>query len=351
MIKTGIVGFGMSASVFHCPLVESNPHLKLAAVVERHGDKSKQQYPNIKLARSIDELLAMDSIELVVVTTPNDTHVPYAKQILSSGKHCVVEKPLAPTEAEALELVQLAKQSGKVLSVFQNRRWDGDYLTLKNLLREHALGRVVEIESRFDRYRTYKKPSAWREDGDFPASGVLFDLGAHLFDQVNDLFGAPEFVTGTIRNERQLDNAADDSFLVVMDYPSKNFRAVCRAGMLVRDKPPRFTAFGTNGTFTKYGLDVQEGQLKEGMLPTNAIYGKDIPDNYGVLDSEIYPDVHVRGKVATVDGSYSAYYNNVAAAIKDQEPLAVTPEQAAMVVRVIELAKLSSAERKSIPFA
>ncbi|KAJ1943356.1 hypothetical protein FBU59_002935, partial [Linderina macrospora] len=213
MIKVGVIGFGMSAQVFHCPLISSNDNYELTAVVERHGAKSQAKYPNVTVVRSIDELLSIADIELVIVTTPNDTHVPYAKQILESGKHCVVEKPFAVTETEACELAAVAKKTGKVLSVFQNRRWDGDFLTVKQLLSEKALGDVVEIESRFDRFRTYKKQNAWREVASFPGSGVLYDLGAHLFDQIVDLYGPPEFVTGNVRNERQIDGAPDDSFL------------------------------------------------------------------------------------------------------------------------------------------
>ncbi|KAJ1932105.1 hypothetical protein EC988_009566, partial [Linderina pennispora] len=216
------------------------------------------------------------------------------------------------------------------------------------LLLEKALGDVVEIESRFDRFRTYKKPNAWREVASFPGSGVLYDLGAHLFDQIVDLYGPPEFVTGNVRNERQIDGAPDDSFLVVLDYPSLNFKAVCRAGMLVRDKPPRFTVLGTRGTFTKLGLDVQEQQLKDGLTPRDTAYGKD--NEFGILDSEVLPKINVRGQVATLDGNYAAYYNNVAAAIRGDEQLIVTPEQAVNVIRIIELAKQSSDERRTMSF-
>ncbi|KAJ2720447.1 hypothetical protein GGI07_004593 [Coemansia sp. Benny D115] len=349
-IKVGVVGFGMSARVFHCPLIDSNPNFELTAVVERHGAKSKQKYPQVQVLSSIEELVSLADIQLIVITTPNDTHVPYAKLSMQAGKHCVVEKPFTVTETEARELAQIAKETGTILSVFQNRRWDGDYLTIKRLFADNTLGSVVELESRFDRYRTFKKKDAWREVDSFPGSGVLYDLGAHLFDQVVDLMGVPEYVTGTVRNERQIDGAPDDSFLVVLDYPSKNFKAVCRAAMLVRDKPPRFTVLGTRGAFTKYGLDVQEDQLKEGLVPGDSVYGKDKQEQYGTLDSEIGSGLHVRGAVTTLDGDYPAYYNNVADAIRGEAQLIVTPEQAADVIRIIELAKQSSVERRSIAF-
>ncbi|KAJ2396254.1 hypothetical protein GGI05_001211 [Coemansia sp. RSA 2603] len=349
-IKVGVVGFGMSARVFHCPLIASNPNYELAAVVERHGEKSKIKYPQVKVVHSIDDLLAMADIELVVVTTPNDTHVPYARQALLAGKHCIVEKPFAVTEAEARDLARTSAETGKVLSVFQNRRWDGDFLTIKQLLANNALGSVVEIESRFDRFRVFKKDNAWREVDDFPGSGVLYDLGAHLFDQIVDLFGTPTYVTGTVRNERQIAGAPDDSFLVILDYPTQNFKAVCRAGMLVRDKPARFTVLGSRGTFTKHNLDVQEDQLKSGIIPNDPEYGKDKPSQFGTIDSEIYPGVHARGTITTADGDYPAYYNNIANAIRGEAELVVTPDQAADVIRIIELAKQSSAERRSLSF-
>ncbi|KAJ1900572.1 hypothetical protein LPJ66_001379 [Kickxella alabastrina] len=349
-IKVGVVGFGMSARVFHCPLIASNSNYELVAVVERHAAHSKKLYPQVQVVSNIDELLAIPDIGLVIITTPNDTHVSYVKQTLLAGKNCVVEKPFTVTEAEARNLARISKETGNVLSVFQNRRWDGDYLTVKRLVANNALGEVVEIESRFDRFRAFKKQNAWREVADFPGSGILYDLGAHLFDQIVDLVGVPEFITGTVRNERKIEGAPDDSFLVVLDYPSKNFKALCRAGMLVRDKPPRFTVLGMRGTFTKYGLDVQEDQLKEGVTPADSEYGKDKKEQFGTIDSEIYSELHVRGTVTTDDGNYAAYYNNVAAAIRGEARLIVTPEQAADVIRIIELAKQSSAERKSLPF-
>ncbi|KAJ2542991.1 hypothetical protein EV175_006014 [Coemansia sp. RSA 1933] len=349
-IKVGVVGFGMSARVFHCPLISASDKYELTAVVERHSETSKHAYPQVRIVRDIDALLDIVDIDLVVVTTPNDTHVPYVRKILAAGKHCVVEKPFTVTEAEARELHLLAKNAGRVLSVFQNRRWDGDFLTIKALLAENALGHVVEIESRFDRYRTFKKENAWREVDSFPGSGVLYDLGSHLFDQIVDLYGTPEYITATLRNERQIQGAPDDSFLVVLDYPSKNFKAICRAGMLVRDQPPRFTVFGTRGTFTKSGLDVQEDQLKQGITPQNSEYGKDNPAKYGVLDSEIASGVHVKGAVTTADGRYQDYYENVAAAISGDAELIVRADQAANVIRIIELAKQSSNERRSLAF-
>ncbi|KAI9503549.1 hypothetical protein GGI25_003672 [Coemansia spiralis] len=349
-IKVGVVAFGMSARVIHCPLIASNNNYELVAVVERHAEKSKAAYPQVQVVRDLDTLLAIDAIDLVVITTPNDTHVSYAQKVLTSGKHCIVEKPFTVTEQEARSLALLASETGKVLSVFQNRRWDGDFLTVKKILAEDILGHVVEIESRYERFRSSKKDNAWREQEEFPGSGILYDLGSHLFDQIVDLYGTPDYVTATVRNERQLKSNSDDSFLVVLDYPSKNFKAICRAGMLVRDPPPRFTVLGTCGSFKKYGLDIQEEQLKQELTPLDPAYGKDNSARFGTLDAEIRPGLHVRGAVTTVDGTYQAYYDNVAAAIYGEASLIVTADQAADVIRIIELAKQSSNERRSLPF-
>ncbi|KAJ1680010.1 hypothetical protein EV182_000864 [Spiromyces aspiralis] len=351
-IKVGVVGFGMSAEVFHCPLITSCPRMTLCAVVERHRNRSSDKYPDIAVVRSLDDLLAIPDIDLVVIATANDTHADYAERVLRAGKHCVVEKPFTVTSDEARHLCDVAKMTGKVLSVFHNRRWDGDFLTVKDILAKGVLGEVVEVESRFDRFRAFKKPNAWRETTDFPASGVLYDLGSHLFDQALTLFGEPETIFAHIRNERRIENGPDDSFLAILNYPALNLRVVCRAGMLVRTPPPRFSLFGTKGSFIKYGLDVQENQLKQGLTPaTNPdVFGVDVPENHGQLelDTDGATATAKSCLVETKRGQYLKYYENIADAILGTGKLEVTPEQAAKVIRLIELAKLSDAEGRVV---
>ncbi|KAJ1918190.1 hypothetical protein H4219_002747 [Mycoemilia scoparia] len=351
LINVGVVGYGMSSQVFHCPLITSCKRMKLHSVVERHNNRSTETYPNVNVVRSFDELIAIKEVELVVIATANDTHVPYTEKALRAGKHCVVEKPFTETEHEANELTRLAKEKGLVLSVFHNRRWDGDFLTVTDIVRSETLGNLVEFESRFDRFRTYKKPNAWREVSSFPGSGILYDLGSHLFDQALVLFGEPESIYAELRNERQIPDGSDDSFLAILSYPKKNLRVVCRAGMIVKSAPPRFSLFGTKGAFIKYGLDVQESQLKSGLTPARSsdVFGHDDTNNFGTLDI-VVGDQDKKEVVKTQVGKYSAFYENIADAIQGLGELEVKPEQAAKVIKLIELATKSNSQKRVVSY-
>ncbi|OLY78102.1 putative oxidoreductase YdgJ [Smittium mucronatum] len=338
VINVGVVGYGFSAKVFHIPLINCCPGMKLVSVLERSSEKSAADFPGIMVVKTIDEMLSSQILDLVVITSVNSTHYPYAMAAIKAGKNVIVEKPFTISHTEAAELAEAARKHNVVLSVYHNRRFDSDFLTIKKLIESKALGQVVEIETRFDRFRNYKKnPNAWRESKDEPGSGILFDLGPHLIDQIVCLFGTPETVFAQLSNQRLIENGPDDVFHLVLGYPKKNFTAIVGASMLARIKPPRFRIFGTNGSFVKYGLDVQEGQLIKKVFPGHAGYGVEDESIWGTLDTD-YNGLHFSGKIESSKGDYLAYYENVRDSILGKAELLVSAEQAAVTVLIIEKA-------------
>ena len=229
MVRVGLIGFGLAGQAFHAPVIRGVQGMELACILERHGSKAKEKYPEVRVARSLDEMLSDNTINLCVVATPNDTHYSYTKACLEGGRHVVVDKPFTPTMAEAEQLVRLAADRGRLVTVYQDRRWDGEFHTVKDLVKSGALGSVVEYESRFDRFRLESKPGAWRERADHPAAGVLWDLGPHLIDQALVLFGTPETIWASAFCQRQTAQV-DDSFDVHMEYP--HLRATLRARII-----------------------------------------------------------------------------------------------------------------------
>ncbi|KAF9916663.1 hypothetical protein BX616_003160 [Lobosporangium transversale] len=348
-INVGVIGFGMSAQVFHAPLISTTPGLNLAAFVNRRGQNHilSSKYPNASVYQSHQQLLQDPNIDLVVITTPNVLHFDLAREAIEAGKHVVVEKPFTITFEEGMLLAKLAKQHSRVLSVFQNRRWDADFLTVQKLVhsQKSTLGRIVSFESRFDRFRNFSK-NGWRETGRVEeGSGVLYDLCSHLLDQTLVLFGTPEYVTAHVSNQRQLETSqVDDQFLVHLDYKD-GLRCTLGAAMLARIPTPRFRLTGMNGSYVKYGLDVQENQLKEGLTPKDNAYGIEKESCWGDIDTLLVVEgtqLHVKGKIDSEQGSYGAYYANISRAIQGLEPLSVTAEQAAWVIHGIQLAIKSS---------
>ncbi len=324
MLNVGLVGFGFAGKVFHAPIIRAVDGLRLAAI-ER---------------RSVDDLLAQP-VDLVVIATPNTSHHPIAKQCLLARRHVVIDKPFTTTVSEAEELVQLAKEARRVLSVYQNRRYVGDFVTLRTLLSEGTLGRIVVFESHFDRFRPEVKPSAWREQP-LPGSGLWFDLGAHLLDQALALFGIPQAIGADIRMER--DGAAvDDAFDVTLHYP--RMLALLRASMLTASPGPTFAIHGTQGSFIKYGLDPQEAALRSGRTPDESGWDREPAELYGKLTTP-----EGARTIPTIPSSFTHYYENVRDAILGKAQLAVTPEQALDVMRGLELAVASSQRRCVLPW-
>ena len=339
MLNVGLVGFGFAGQTFHAPVIRVVPGLRLTTIVQRHGPPDPR-YPDVEFVRSVDELFTR-AIDLVVIATPNRSHHPIAKQCLLAGRHVVIDKPFTITVAEAEELVHLGAAKRRILSAYQNRRYVGDFVTLRQLLSEGVLGRVVVYESHFDRFRRELRPAAWREQPQ-PGSGIWFDLGAHLLDQALVLFGTPAAISADIRVERE-GAATDDAFDITLHYP--RMRALLRASMLAASPGPTFAVHGTQGSFIKYGLDPQEAALKSGRTPDEPNWDAEPPDRYGTLTTP----AGIR-TIPTIPSSFTHYYENVRDAIQGTAQLAVTPEQILDVMRGLELALAGSRQRGVLPW-
>jgi predicted dehydrogenase len=349
-IGVAVIGFGLAGQVFHAPFVSAVPGLKLEAIVQRKGDDAGKAYPSVRILRSVDEALKDAAVQLVVVATPNETHFELATRALLAGKHVVIDKPFAATSAEAGELKELAKKQGVVLAPFHNRRWDGDFLTVKKLLDQTAVGRLVTYESHFDRFRPVPRENTWKE-GANAANGLLFDLGPHLVDQALALFGAPVGITASVRKDRDKTDI-EDAFDITLEYP--RLRAHCRSSMLACDAAPRFLLHGTKGSFKKYGLDPQESALVGGAKVPKMGEGEWLADpesEWGTLTvAQVLADPGklTRTKVKTELGDYRGYYANVRDAINGVAKLAVTAEDGHRVVKLLEMARESSKEGRTL---
>ena len=335
-LKVGIVGYGYATKTFHAPLIAAAPGLQLAAISSSDPAKVGVDWPDVPVVTSPDSLFADDEIELVVIPTPNDTHFPLATKALAAGKHVVVDKPFTLTVDEARELIALAHRHRRLLSVFHNRRWDSDFLTLKQVLNEGSLGRVVHFESHFDRYRPEVR-QRWREIAGL-GSGLWYDLGPHLLDQTVQLFGVPQTIHLDLA--RQRDGAvADDWFHAVLHYDEQ--RVILHGSALVPAVGPRLIVHGTTGSFVKFGLDPQEDALKAGVQPGGAAWGTDTTLGRLTLRDS---DIATERTVESVPGNYGAYYAAIRDAIRLGTPNPVPPEQALRIMQLIELGVASAQE-------
>jgi len=343
-LKTGIVGYGKSAKVFHIPFLSTMDEFSITAVLERHGEESKKQLPSIRVAKTIEELVDGSDTELIVITTPNETHFEYASKALKAGKHVVLEKPFTITTGDAENLIRISKDSGKVLSVYQNRRYVSDFLTIRDLLDEHILGEVHEFNATYDRFRPEAIPGAWRETN-IPGAGILYDLGPHIIDQALTLFGNPHAITADVRIQRPHARAVD-FFNIWLHYDF--LKVILHSGMLVREQGPRYMIQGTKGSFIKYGEDPQEEKLRAGELPLGNNWGQEPESSFGLLHTEINGEV-VRKTVPSKKGNYGLYYKNIYETIVNDAPLKEKPEHGFNTIRIIELAQESSMQKKTIP--
>lgn len=349
-IGVAVIGFGLAGRVFHAPFVNAVPGLKLEAIVQRKGDEAAKAYPNARILRSFEDALSDAAVQLIVIGTPNETHFALAKQALQAGKHVVIDKPFAATSAQAKELWELAWKQGVVLAPFHNRRWDGDFLTVEKLLDKKAVGRLVTYESHFDRFRPLPRENTWKESGN-DANGMLFDLGPHLVDQALGLFGAPQAITASVRKDRDQTDI-EDAFDITLHYP--RLLAHCRATMLACDNAPRFLLHGTLGSFKKHGLDPQEPALVAGAKVPRMGEGEWLGEpesEWGTLTvapNPADPGTLTRTKIKTEFGDYRLYYANVRDAINKTAELIVKPEDAYRVIRLLEMARESSTEGRTL---
>lgn len=339
-IRVGLVGFGQAGSAFHAPLVEAEPRMRLAVVASSRPEKVRGRFPDADTVPDAAALLADPTIDLVVVAAPNAFHAPLARAALEAGKHVVVDKPFVADPADGPALIELARERGLVLTVFHNRRWDGDFLTARRVLREGRLGRVMLAEFCWDRFRPAIK-RGWREE---PAAGagLLADLGPHLVDQALLLFGRPDAVGGDLAAQREK-AAVDDWFALTFHYGSA--RVLLSASTLVADARPRFALHGTAGSFVKYGIDPQEAHLRAGGSVGASHFDEEPHDLRGRLT--IGGDEPTR--VPTEPGDWRRFYAGMAAAVRGGGPAPVDPTDALEGLRLIELARRSAAEGRVLP--
>jgi predicted dehydrogenase len=343
IIHVGLASYGMSGKVFHGPLLKAHSGFRLKKVVERSAEKSKADYPEVEVVRSFEELLADEAIQLVVVNTPNALHYEMAKQALQAGKHVIVEKPFTVTAEEARELIKLAQSKQLILTVFQNRRWDGDFLTVQKVLEQKLVGKLVECEIHYDRFRNFIEANTWKEETG-PGSGILYNLGSHLIDQALVLFGTPKSIMADLRTQRP-GGSIDDSYHITLHYP--DLRVILKSSYLVREAGPRYILHGTEGSFLKWGLDPQEDALKKGGLPGQPDWGTEPASEWGVLNTQV-GELHFKGTVETLPGAYQQFYENLYDAITLKVLLSVKPEESLEVIRIIQAAIESNRRKQTV---
>ncbi|WP_328913688.1 MULTISPECIES: Gfo/Idh/MocA family oxidoreductase [unclassified Streptomyces] len=345
-LRVGLVGYGPAGSFFHAPLIAATPGLVLDTVVTGSPERRERalaEHPGIRFADTADELWARaDELDLVVLASPNRTHVPLASAALAAGLPVVVDKPVAGTAAEARRLAALAEEHGLLLTVFQNRRWDSDFLTLRALLERRELGEVRRFESRFERWRPQLK-GGWRESGD-PAEigGLLYDLGSHLVDQALTLFGPARLVYAESDVRRPGAAADDDDFLAITHV--NGVRSHLWMSATTARLGPRFRVLGSTGGFVTHGLDPQEADLRAGRRPgRGAAWGAEPESAWGTAGT----DEAVR-PVPSLPGDYPAFYAAVETALRDGTPPPVTALEAAAALEVIEAARRSARTGRTV---
>jgi scyllo-inositol 2-dehydrogenase (NADP+) len=342
-IKTALCSFGMSGRVFHAPFLHLHKGFELHAVLERTKNLASAIYPGIKTYRSLEELLNDPAIELVIINTPNFTHYEFAKQALRTGKHVVVEKPFTLTTEQADDLIKLAQQQNRKLSIYQNRRWDSDFQTVQKIVDKRLLGNIVEAEIHFDRYSEALSPKLHKEIPG-PGTGILYDLGSHLVDQSIQLFGMPEAVFCDVFIARPI-SKVEDYMEVLMFYKSSRVRL--KGSYQVREALPAFILHGSKGSFIKPRADTQEERLVKGETPDAPDWGVEPETGRGLLHTEVNGKV-VREYINSERGNYMVFYDQLFKAFREDGPLPVPPEDGRKVIHVIEKAYQSQGEKKIV---
>ncbi len=342
-IKTAILSFGMSGRVFHAPFIHLHPGFELTGIWERTKSESKAFYPDVKIYRSLEEILADDTIELVIVNTPTATHYDFTKRVLEAGKDAVVEKAFTTTVEEAIALKELALKRNRKISVFQNRRWDSDFKTVQKIIKEGWLGEVVEAEIHFDRFKEELSPKPHKEVPG-PGAGILNDLSPHLIDAALTLFGMPDAVFADLRITRP-GSKVDDYFEILLYYP--DLRVRLKAGYQVREPFPSFVIHGRKGSFLKSRADVQEALLLKDYKPSTTDWATEPESEEGLLHTEKDGKI-IREKIPTLYGNYYDYYDGVYKAIINNTTMPVTVDDGIKVMQIIDGAVESNKSQKVI---
>lgn len=344
MIKVAVVGYGLSANIFHLPFILHSPLFELVAISSSQVQSVHQQYPQIDIYENAEQMIRECAADLVVITSPNDSHFALAKLALEHRRHLLVEKPLTATSEQALQLAQIAHDKSLVLSVYHNRRWDGDLLTVKRIIEIGRLGKIKVLHSHFDRFRPVVR-ERWREKPG-EGTGIWYDLGSHLIDQALFLFGAPQALTANCAMLREQSETVD-YFQVMLHYA--NMEVVLQSSPFTANPNIRFQLQGTKGSYIKYGLDPQEEQLISGISPAAPAFGVEPPANYGVLYlSDELGQSSPAKKIETNPGCYTEFYSQLAYAISNGLKVPVSALDGAKVVKLIELAILSSEQGRRV---
>jgi scyllo-inositol 2-dehydrogenase (NADP+) len=341
-IKTALLSYGMSGKVFHAPFLAIHPGYELLGSWERSKKLIQKDYPELISYPSLESILEDDTIDLVIVNTPVETHFEYAKKVLLAGKHALVEKAFTATVAQAQELASLAKEKGLKLCVFHNRRWNSELKTIQKVIEDNVLGDIVEAEFHFDRYTPLLSPKIHKETASLGA-GILKDLGSHLIDQSLFLFGIPQSVFGDIRITRD-HSVVDDCIDILLYYP--DFRVRLKAGFFVREPIPSFIIHGKKGSFLKSRGDVQEEDLKAGKKPNLENWGVELAEDEGLLHTEIDGEI-IYEKVPTIKGNYNGFFDALYDSIRNDSIEPITAEDGIKVMRIIEAA-IQSNEQKVV---
>ena len=341
-INVALVGYGFVGKVFHAPLIVHTPGLRLHTVVSSDPAKVWEDHPEVRVVADIEEACAGEDIELVVIASPNASHAALAHAALARGKHVVVDKPFTVTLADAHDVMAHASKVQRIVSVFQNRRWDADFLTLRGLIENGVLGEISEFHSHFDRYRPQVQ-ERWRES-DQPGSGLWFDLGPHLLDQALQLFGLPQAVFADIGRQRE-GAQADDYFNVLLRYPHQ--RVVLHGGSLVPASDLRFAVHGSRASYLKHGMDPQEAALRNDIIPGSTDWGRDLQP--GELHQADHTGLHIN-PVPGLAGDYRRYYQAMHAAIRENQAPPVTTTEALQVMTLLALAVESRDTRRELDF-
>jgi len=328
------MAYGMSGKVFHAPFVHLNDGYNFVAVTERSNKQVQKDYPDVKSYNTIDELIADESLDLIIINTPNYTHYEYAKKCLLAGKHILVEKPFTATVAQAKELFDLARSVGKKALVYQNRRFDSGFKLTKEVIDSGKLGRLTEVHFRYDRYRNEIGPKVFKEDSAYEASGLQYDLGPHLVDQAIALFGKPEMVNKTLASYRE-NTKVDDYFFIHLSYPNQ-LNVYLTSTMLAVDIPPAFVVNGILGSFSKNHGDVQEGQLLKGMKPSDESYGIELEADAGKLTVVTTAGGRSISRLTAPKSNYGELFEAVYQTIANDVPYPITEEDIITQLEILE---------------